>query len=164
MAVKIIPKGYHAITPSLIVREPAAAINFYKKIFGAKEVAKLKMADGSIAHAEIVIGDSRVMLGPESPQWGTKSPQTLGGSPVTIHVYLKNVDRVVGRAVDAGAKVLIPVADQFYGDRSGRIADPFGHIWIVSTHKEDVTPNEMKKRMAAWAKSEGRKQSQKAEE
>ncbi len=155
MAVKRIPKGYHAITPSLIVKDPAKAIDFYRKIFGAKQEARLDMPDGTIAHAEIAIGDSRLMLGPESSQWGTKSPQTLGGSPVTIHLYVRDVDKVVDSAVDAGAKVLMPVADQFYGDRSGRIADPFGHVWVISTHKEDLSKREVKKRMAAWAKQQG---------
>ncbi len=153
MPVKTIPKGYHAVTPSVIVRDPAKAIEFYKKIFGAKESSRLEMPDGTIGHAEIDIADSRVMLGLESPQWGNKSPETLGGSPVTLHLYVKDVDKVVSRAVDAGAKVLIPVADQFYGDRSGRIADPFGHIWIISTHKEDVSKREMKRRMDRWLKT-----------
>ncbi len=154
MAVRTIPKGYHAITPSLIVKDPAEAIDFYKTIFGAKEVERLEMPDGSIAHAEVLIGDSRIMLSPESAQWGNKSPQTLGGSPVTVHLYVRDVDKVVSRAIDAGAKILIPVADQFYGDRSGRIADPFGHIWIISTHKEDLSKREVKKRMAAWVKQQ----------
>ncbi len=154
MPVKTIPEGYNAVTPALIVKDPSKAIEFYKKIFGAKEVLRLNMPDGTIAHAEVDISGSRIMLGPESKEWGTISPQTLGGSPVTIHLYVAQVDDVVRRAAAAGAKVLSPVADQFYGDRSGRLQDPFGHIWSISTHKEDVPEKEMKKRMADWAKKQ----------
>jgi PhnB protein len=152
--VKPIPAGYHAVTPALIVKDPAKAIDFYKKIFGAKEVMRLNMPDGTIAHAEVDFGGSRLMVSPESKEWGTVSPQTLGGSPVTIHLYVADVDDVVRRAAAAGAKVLMPVADQFYGDRSGRLQDPFGHLWTISTHKEDVSEQEMKTRMADWTKKQ----------
>ena|SRR5438552_18118270 len=151
--VKPIPEGYHAINPSLIVRDPAKAIEFYKKVFGAKERMRMDDPAGKIVHAEIDIGDSAIFLGPESAKWGNRSPETIGGTPVVLHLYVNDVDDVVRRAEAAGAKVLMPPADQFYGDRAGRIADPFGHIWAVATHKEDVSPAEMDRRMTEWMKS-----------
>jgi len=144
--MKLIPDGYHAVNPSLIVKDPAKAISFYQEVFGAKEALRLADASGMIVHAEIDIGDTRIFLGPESKEWGNLSPEAVG-SPVVLHLYVADVDTVVQRAEAAGAKILIPVADQFYGDRAGRIADPFGHLWSIATHKEDVSPAEMDRRM-----------------
>jgi PhnB protein len=148
MAVKPIPQGYHSVTPYLIVKGAAAAIDFYKKTFGATELMRMPAGD-KIGHAEIKIGDSVVMLADENPEMGASSPQTVGGSPVSILLYVEDVDSVVNRAVTAGAKLTRPVEDQFYGDRAGSIQDPFGHSWYIHTHKEDVSPEEMQKRMAA---------------
>ena len=154
-AVKPIPDGYHSVTPYLIFSGAGEAIAFYKRALGAEEVMRMDAPGGRIGHAEIKIGGDHVMLADEYPEQGHRSPQSLGGSPVRIHLYVEDVDAVASRAVEAGAKMLIPVADQFYGDRSGRIEDPFGHIWIISTHKEDVTPAEMQKRMEAYSKKQG---------
>jgi PhnB protein len=148
--VKPIPEGYHSVTPYLIIRDAARAIDFYKKAFGATEVMRMPTPDGKIGHAEIKIGDSHVMLADESPEMGHLSPQSVGGSPVGLMVYLENVDDVFGRAVSGGAKVKQPVEDKFYGDRSGSVEDPFGHLWHISTHIEDVPPDEMEKRAAAY--------------
>ena len=150
MAAKPIPDGYHSATPYLIVKDAARAIEFYKQAFGATELVRLAEPSGKVAHAEIQIGDSPIMISEESPDWGNYSPQSLGGSPVGVHLYVEDVDAVTSQAVAAGAKVLIPVADQFYGDRSGRLADPFGHFWILATHKEDVTREEMARRFEAF--------------
>jgi PhnB protein len=144
------PEGYHTATPYLIVNGAAKAIEFYKQAFGATEI--LRMEDpksGKIGHAEIKIGDSHIMLGDEMPEMGYSSPQSLGGTPVSIMLYVEDVDTVAGQAVAAGAQVLKPVTDQFYGDRSGSFADPFGHQWHIATHIEDVTPEEVGKRVAA---------------
>jgi len=146
--VKPIPEGYHTVTPYLCCKDAAAAIEFYKKAFGATEV--MRMEDkGKVGHAELQIGDSRVMLADEFPEIGFLSPATVGGSPVMIHLYVEDVDTTANRAVAAGAKVTRPVADQFYGDRGGQFQDPFGHKWYVSTHKEDLSPEEIGKRAAA---------------
>ncbi len=153
--VKHIPDGWHVVTPYLVVHDAARAIEFYGKAFGAKEVMRLPGPGGKIGHAELKIGGENVMLADEAPEQGHKSPVSLGGSPVRIHLYVEDVDAVANRAVQAGAKILIPIGDQFYGDRSGRIEDPFGHIWILSTHKEDVTPEEMQKRVEAFYKKQG---------
>jgi PhnB protein len=147
MAVKPIPEGYHSVTPYLIVRGVAKAIEFYTEAFGAVETLRLPMPDGSIAHAEIKIGDSAVMFGEESPAWGSKSPQALSGTPVGLCIYVEDCDAVFNKAVAAGATVLKPLMDQFYGDRSGTVTDPFGHQWTVATHIEDVSPADMKTRM-----------------
>jgi PhnB protein len=155
MACNPIPDGYHTATPYLMVQGAANAIEFYKKAFGAKELMRMADPSGKIAHAEVQIGDSRIMLADENQEWGNKSPQSLGGSPVFIALYVKDVDATISQAVAAGAKVLIPVADQFYGDRTGRLVDPFGHIWMVSTHKEDVNPEEMMRRFADLMKKQG---------
>lgn len=146
--VPAIPKGYHAVTPYLIVNNAAKAIDFYKKAFAAKEIMRMEKPHGKIGHAELKIGDAKIMLADEHLEMGAKSPSAYGGSPVSIHVYIKDVDTVVQRAVAAGAKLIKPVADQFYGDRSGMIADPFGHQWCISTHIEHLTPAQMKKRSA----------------
>jgi PhnB protein len=150
--VKPVPDGYHAVTPLLVVNDAARAIEFYKTAFGAVERMRMAGPGGKIAHAEITVGDSVIMLADEFPDWGEVGPKADGKSPVRIALYVEDVDEVAKRAVAAGAKILIPVADQFYGDRSGRLADPFGHLWIIATHKEDVSPGEMEKRMEALAK------------
>ncbi len=145
---KPIPDGYHSATPMLAIRDAATAIEFYKQAFGATESMRLNDPNGKVAHAEIKIGNALIMIADENPEYNT-SPQSLGGSTVIINVYVEDVDTLVNQAVAAGAKVVYPVEDQFYGDRSGRLADPFGHIWIVATHKEDVLPEEMQRRFAA---------------
>ena len=145
--VKPIPEGYHSVTPYLCCRDAAAAIEFYKRAFGATEVMRMPAPGGKVGHAEIQIGDSRVMLADEFPDMGFLSPQSVGGSPVMIHLYVDDVDATAGKAVAAGAKVTRAVEDQFYGDRGGQFDDPFGHKWYVSTHKEDVSSEEVKKRM-----------------
>ena len=149
MTVKAIPDGYHSVTPYLIISGAAAAIDFYKQAFGASELLRMPAPGEKIGHAEIKIGDSPLMLADEAPEMGYKSPQTLGGSPVSIMIYVDDVDTVFDRAVAAGGKVQRPVKDQFYGDRMGTLEDPFGHIWHVATHTEDVSPEEMKRRMNA---------------
>ena len=145
--VKPIPDGYRSVTPYLFVRGAARAIEFYQNVFGAIERVRMPGPDGKIAHAELQIGDSMIMLADENPHNQAKSPETLGGSANSLHLYVENVDSVVDKAVKAGAKLIRPVADQFYGDRMGSIVDPFGQIWSVGTHVEDVSPEEMKKRM-----------------
>ena len=147
--VKPIPEGYHTATPYLIVKDAARAIEFYKKAFGATELMRMPGTGGKIGHAEIKIGDSPIMLADEVPGMGFRSPESLGGSPISILLYVEDVDVVFSEALAAGAKVQKPVADQFYGDRSGGVTDPFGHVWYIATHKEDVSPEEMKKRAAA---------------
>ena len=151
--VNPIPADYAGITPYLSVKGAAAAIEFYKKAFGAIELMRLPGPDETLGHAEIKIGDALVMLADEYPDYGNLSPKTLGGSSVRLHMYVEDVDAFFEKAVAAGAKVLIPVADQFYGDRSGRLEDPFGHVWLVSTHVEDVTPEECDRRMKESSKS-----------
>jgi PhnB protein len=148
-SVKAIPDGYHNVTPYLFVRGAANAIDFYKTVFGAKETVRIPGSDGRIMHAEVKIGDSIVMLADENPHNGVMSPQTIGGYSVGIHLYVENVDSVIQKAVENGAKTLRPIKDQFYGDRSGSLLDPFGHMWSVATHVEDVSPEEMRKRMHA---------------
>ena len=147
MPVKHIPQGYHAITPYLIIDGAAQAIDFYKKAFGAAEV--MRVPEGKrIAHAELKIGDSHIMLADENPNGGYRSPKAIGGTPVSIMVYVEDVDAIIGRAVNNGAKLAVPNKDQFYGDRSGTIHDPFGHVWTVATHIKDVSMDEMKAHMA----------------
>ncbi len=148
-----IPKGYHAVTPYLSVQGAAAAISFYKKIFGAREIMRMPGPRGTIGHAEIKIGDSRIMLADEFPEMNFRSPLSVGGTPVTIHLYVQEVDKVAKKAVAAGAKILRAVADQFYGDRTGTLQDPFGHVWHLATHIEDVPMKELKKRARARAAS-----------
>lgn len=149
--VKPVPEGYHTVTPYLIVKGAAGAIEFYKKAFGATELLRMPDPSGKIGHAEIKIGDSPIMLADEFPERGVLSPQTVGGSPVSILLYVENVDALFKQAVAAGAKVTRPLQDQFYGDRMGGFTDPFGHQWHVATHVEDVAPEELKKRAAAAA-------------
>ncbi|MGH7163711.1 MAG: VOC family protein [Planctomycetota bacterium] len=148
MAIKPIPDGYHTATPYLIVKGAARAIDFYKQAFGAEEIMKIGGPGGTVAHAEIKIGDSRIMLSDEHPEMGYKGPQAYGGSPASLHLYVENVDRAFPRAIAAGAKEKTAVQDWFYGDRSGTVTDPFGHVWTLSTHKEDVPPAEIERRAA----------------
>ena len=145
--VKPVPEGMHSVTPHLICAGAADAIEFYKKAFGATESARLPGHDGKIMHAMIRIGDSAVMLVDEMPEWGSLGPKTLKGSSVTIHLYVEDADAFVERAVKAGAKVTMPVADMFWGDRYGKLEDPFGHQWSVGTHVRDVTMEEMQTAM-----------------
>jgi PhnB protein len=145
--VKPIPDGYHAVTPYLTIKDASKAIEFYKKAFQATERMRMPDPSGKIMHAELQIGDSVIMLADESEQMGNKSPQSIGGTPVGFCIYVKEVDAVVKTATAAGATVLKPIQDQFYGDRSGTVQDPFGHIWTIATHIEDVSPDEMRKRM-----------------
>ena len=151
MAAKVsyIPKDYNSVTPYLIVRDAAKAIDYYKNVFGATETVRMPGPDGKIGHAELKIGDSPIMLADESPSMGPGhiSADTIGGSPVSLYVYLPDVDNAINRATTEGAKLLKPVEDQFYGDRTGFIQDPFGHLWGIATHIEDVSPSEMKERM-----------------
>ena len=147
--VKAIPEGYHSVTPYLIIKGAAEAIEFYKKALGATERMRMPQPDGRIGHAELQIGDSAVMLADECPEMNARSPKSIGGSPVTIHLYVEDVDKVASKAVAAGAKEIAPVKDQFYGDRAGKFEDPFGHLWYISTHKEDLSPEEIQKRAKA---------------
>jgi PhnB protein len=148
MTVKSIPDGYHSVTPYLVLSGATEAIDFYKQAFGATELFQVPAPGGKIGHAEIKIGDSTIMLADEFPEMGYKSPRTLGGSPVSIMIYVEDVDAVFDRAIAAGGKEQRPVKDQFYGDRSGTLEDPFGHVWHVATHKEDVSAEEMERRAA----------------
>jgi PhnB protein len=152
MAVKPIPDGYHSVTPYLIVKGASRAIDFYKKAFGATEVMRMPGPNGTLAHAEIQLGDSRIMLADEQ-QGNYRSPQSIGGSPVSLMIYVPDVDKTFKQAIASGAKESRAVEDQFYGDRSGNLVDPFGHVWTVSTHKEDVSEQEMQRRMATMAKT-----------
>jgi PhnB protein len=140
------PPGMDGVTPHLIVRGAARAIDFYRKAFGAIEKSRHEMPDGSIMHAAIKIGEGTVFLADENKDWGSVSPQSLNGSPVSLMLYVPDVDAVVKRAVEAGAEVKMPVSDQFWGDRYGMLTDPFGHVWEVATHKEDVSPEELRRR------------------
>ena len=147
MSVPAIPKGYHTITPYMTVRDAARAIEFYKQAFGAKERGVMKGPDGKVMHAELVIGDSIIMLADEFPEFGSLSPQSTGGSGTGLHIYIEDVDSAFDRAVKAGATVEMPVADMFWGDRYGKLRDPFGHKWSIGTHKADLSMEEMKKGM-----------------
>jgi len=147
--VKPIPDGYHTVTPYLIIKDAAKAIDFYKAAFGATELFRMADGSGKIGHAEIKIGDSPIMLAEEHPDMGFVGPQSLGGTPVSILLYVEDVDALAEQAIAAGATVTEPVTDKFYGDRMGSFSDPFGHRWHIGTHKEDVSPEEMEKRMAA---------------
>jgi PhnB protein len=149
MKPKPIPDGYQAVTPYLIVNGAAGAIDFYKEIFGATERMRMASPDGRVGHAELLIGGCVVMLADECIEMDARSPQTVGGSPVLLNLYVEDVDAVVARAIAAGAKLLRPVENQFYGDRSGNLVDPFGHLWNLATHVEDVPPEELERRAAA---------------
>ena len=146
---KHIPEGYHSITPYLHIRDAARAIEFYKQVFGATEVLRMDAPGGKIGHAEIKIGGSHLMLADEFPDMGVRSPESFGGTPVALLLYVEDVDAVAERAVAAGAKMKSPLEDKFYGDRMGQLEDPFGHVWAIATHIEDVSPEEIEKRAAA---------------
>jgi PhnB protein len=148
MAVKPIPDGYHSVTPYLILDDAARALEFYKQAFGAVELLRMPAPGGRIGHAEIRIGNSPVMLADENPQMNARSARAFGGSPVSLLVYVENVDAMVEQAVAAGGKLVRPVANQFYGDRTGGIDDPFGYHWYLATHVEDVPPDELARRAA----------------
>jgi PhnB protein len=150
MAVKPIPEGYHTLTPHIVVSDAAKAIEFYEKAFGAKEVMRMDGPGGSVLHAEIKIGDSPIMIAEEHPDMGVRSPLSIGGSPVTLNLHVADCDKMFNQAVSAGATATMPPADQFWGDRYGKLKDPFGHHWAISTHTEDLTPEEIGNRAKAF--------------
>ena len=152
MPPKPVPEGYHTLTPYLAVDDASEAIEYYKEAFGAKERVRMDTPDGKIGHAELEIGDALLMLSDPFPQASTKPPKEIGGTSASVFMYVEDVDAVVKKAVDAGASVTMEVADQFWGDRFGKIIDPFGHHWGIATHKEDLTPQEMEKRRAEFEK------------
>ena len=158
--VKAIPDGFHSVTPGLVVRDGTKALEFYKAAFGAEVIGQLPTPDGKLMHAEFRIGNSIVMLGEECPDWGVVGPETLGGSPVSLNIYVEDCDAVFNRAVEAGAAVKMPVADMFWGDRYGKVTDPFGHSWGILTHIKDLTEDEVKaaaaEAMAAMAAEHGK--------
>lgn len=147
--VNPIPEGYHSVTPYLSIKGAAKAIDYYKQVFGATELFRMAAPDGKIGHAEIKIGNSPIMVADEFPEMEFVSPQTLGGSPIGLMIYVDDVDTMFNKAISAGATQVKPLQDQFYGDRSGTLKDPFGHVWTVATHVEDVAPEELQKRAAA---------------
>jgi PhnB protein len=149
MSTKPVPDGYASVTPYLMIQGAAKAIEFYKNIFGAKERMRIPGPGGTVGHAEIEIGGSLIMLADDGPGTSIKGPLTVGGSPVCIHVYLEDSDKTFAKAIAGGATEIRPVKNQFYGDRSGMFRDPFGHVWDVATHVEDVSPEELNKRLAA---------------
>ena len=149
MAVKPIPDGYHSVTPYLIVEGAARALDFYKRAFGAEETFRMPGPDGRIGHAEMRVGNSMIMLADGNPAMGAKGPLAYGGSPISLMIYVPDVDKVFAQAVSAGAVVERPLANQFYGDRTGGIVDPFGHKWYLATHVEDVAPDELERRARA---------------
>jgi PhnB protein len=151
MPVSYVAPGYHTITPYITVRGAGKALEFYKQAFGATEVMRFEMPGGIIGHAEIEVGGSKVMLADECPEWGNRGPQSLGGTSGGLCIYVPDADAAIARAVAAGATVLKPVMDQFYGDRSGTVTDPFGHVWTFATHIEDVSVEELQRRFAAFA-------------
>lgn len=153
--VKAKPDGYHSVTPYLIVNNAAAAIDFYKRAFGATELMRMDMPGGRIGHAEIKIGDSPIMLADEFPEMNARGPHAVGGTSVSIVLYVEDVDAIVKQAEKAGAKITRPLEDQFYGDRTAGLEDPFGHQWHVATHKEDVSPEEMARRHEQYVKEKG---------
>jgi PhnB protein len=148
MAVKPIPEGYHSVTPYLVMKRAADALEFYKKAFGATELFRMAGPDGKIGHAEFRIGDSQIMMADEHPEMGHRGPESLGGTSVMLMIYVPNVNEAFPKAIAAGATQVQPLKDQFYGDRSGTVKDPFGHVWTLATHIEDVSPDEMDRRMA----------------
>ena len=149
------PAAFHTITPQITVRDAAKAIDFYKRAFGAGEVMRMAAPDGKVMHAELKVGDSIFFLGDELPDMGARSPQSLGGVTGSLHIYVRNVDAAFKRAVDAGAEATMPVADMFWGDRYGKVKDPFGHEWGLATHKEDLTPAQQRKRAEEFFKQAG---------
>jgi PhnB protein len=155
MATKPIPEGYHTVSPYLAVDDAARAIDYYTQAFGAKEIVRMDAPGGKIGHAELEVGDSRIMLADPFPQSSARPPKELGGTSASIFMYVEDVDAVVKRAVDAGATVTMEVADQFWGDRFGAITDPFGHVWSIGTHVEDVPPEEMAERAKAAMEAMG---------
>jgi PhnB protein len=157
MKFKPVPQGYHTATPYLIIKNAARAIDFYKNAFGAQELLRFEQPGGKIGHAEIKIGDSPIMLADEYPEMGYRSPETIGGTAVSILLYVDDVDKFFTRALGAGAKQMKPVNDMFWGDRCGTLADPFGHIWSIATHKEAVAPDEMRRRFQEMMKQEAAK-------
>ncbi|MDF2770625.1 MAG: Glyoxalase-like domain protein [Geminicoccaceae bacterium] len=150
MSSSHVPAGYHAVTPAIVVRNAPAAIDFYKTAFGAEEINRMEGPDGSIAHAEIRIGDSVIMLGEENEQWGTRSPQSLGGVHGSLHIYVENADASFDRALKAGATVRYPLEDAFWGDRYGKVTDPFGHEWGIATRVKELSAEEMEKAGKEW--------------
>jgi PhnB protein len=152
MAVRPIPEGYSSVTPYLIIRGAAQAIDFYRRAFGATELLRMQAPDGRVGHAEIKIGNSPLMLADEFPEMGAQSPQALGGAAVSFLIYVDDVDARFRQAIDAGGTVVRPVKDQFYGDRSGTLKDPFGHTWTIATHQEDLSPEELERRQQAQFK------------
>jgi PhnB protein len=155
MPVSPIPEGYHSVTPYLVMKNAAAAIEFYKEAFGAVELLRMAAPGGKIGHAEINIGDSPVMLADEYPDMGIKGPESLGGTPVSLMIYVDDVDKIYPQAIVAGGKEVRPLRNQFYGDRSGTLTDPFGHVWTISTHVEDVPEEELAKRAESAMKEAG---------
>jgi PhnB protein len=149
MTVKPIPQGYRSVTPYLAVKQAADAIEFYRRAFGAKERMRLAAPEGKIGHAELEIGDSVIMLADEPPEMDFRSPASLGGTSVTLHLYVKDVDASFRKATEVGAKPVREVKDEFYGDRTGTVRDPFGHVWHLATHKEDVSSEEIARRAKA---------------
>jgi PhnB protein len=147
-SAKPVPEGHHTITPHLVVRNASEAIEFYKKALGAEEMYRIPGPDGRLMHAALQIGDSKLFLVDEFPEFGSSSPKTIGGSPVTIHLFVEDVDSTFNRAVEAGATVAMPLQNMFWGDRYGSLVDPFGHNWSIATHLEDLTPKQMKERTA----------------
>jgi uncharacterized glyoxalase superfamily protein PhnB len=145
--VRPIPEGFHSLTPHIIVKNASAAIDFYKKAFGATEICRMSGPGGGVMHAELKIGDSIMMIADEFPDMGCKGPHSYGGSPVTLHLYVKDVDATFNQALASGAALKMPVMDMFWGDRYGQVTDPFGHTWSLATHKEDVSPEECARRM-----------------
>jgi PhnB protein len=151
---RAIPEGYHSVTPYLIIKGAAKAIDFYKRAFGATELMRMPTPEGRIGHAEIRIGDSAIMLADEYPEMGHRSPQSLGGTGVSLMVYVERVDETFKKAIAAGATEVQPLKDQFYGDRSGTLQDPFGHVWTIATHIEDIEPAEMQRRLKQFSEKQ----------
>lgn len=154
-AKKAIPDGMHTLTPHIVCEGASDAIAFYRKAFNAEELTRLPAPGGKVMHAAIRIGDSVVMLMDDFPEWGSLGPKALKGSPVTLHLYVQDVDAAIKQAVAAGAQVTMPAADMFWGDRYGQVVDPFGHRWSIATHKEDLTPEEIQRNMAQMGEMEG---------